>query len=107
MAEMTPEDLTRIRDAVRRRDRCADAAIARCQHCGIPPLSASQAWTAYDAMLPLIAAAVRAQVAEEIAQAIEDRDVSWPGMSDQAKASNETLRFAARIARQHSGEVPQ
>jgi hypothetical protein len=41
---------------------------------------------------------------EEIAQAIEGRIHTWSGMSDQAKAGNEHLRQAARIAREHGKE---
>jgi hypothetical protein len=51
-----------------------------------------------------IAAKVRGEVAEEIAQAIEARIRTRAGMSDQAKDGNEHLRQAARIARNHAKE---
>lgn len=109
MAEMTPEDLTRVRDAVRRRDRCADAAIARCRYCGIPPLSGSQARTAYDAMLPLIAAAVRAQVAEDLRNTcVAGARPPW-AVGGRRLTAREVAEWAAQVAEggQHSGEVPQ
>lgn len=50
-------------------------------------------------------ATTRAEVAEEIARALEARIRIWEGMSDQAVAGNENLQQAARIAREHGNDV--
>lgn len=55
MPEMTPDDLARIRNAVRLRDRCVHAAVDRGRYLDIR-LTDTQARVAFDAMEDLIRA---------------------------------------------------